>query len=68
MAAVAVAEEVCLPDVEVAEKGDRVLRRLLEGKGTIAIGSAPVSLLLEGDDPPVLCKSRQNLTERSFDR
>jgi len=68
VASVAVAEEVSLRDFEIPEQTYGVLRRLLEGKRTIYISSVTVSLLLEGDDLPGLCKGRQNLSERCFDR
>jgi hypothetical protein len=69
VASVAVAEEVRLPDVEVPEQPGGVVRGLLEGERPIDnVGGAPVSLLLESDDLPGLCKGRQNLSERGFDR
>jgi len=51
LAAVAVAEEVGLRDVQVAEQRDGVLGRLVEGEGAVQVPRVAVSLLLERDSP-----------------
>src|SRR5437867_6167907 len=68
VASVAVPEEIRPVDMEIFQESGGVLGRLLEAERTIDIGGVPVSLLLEGDDPPGLRKGRQDLSERGVDR
>src|SRR5256712_13869822 len=67
VAAVAVAEEVCLCDVEVPEQRDRVFGGLLEGEGAVHVRGVAVSLLLERDHLSRLGGERDELAERGLD-
>jgi hypothetical protein len=67
VAAVAVAEEVGLFDLEMPKKSGGVVRRTLEAVRPIDVVGVPVSLLLERDHLPGLCEGLQHLSERSVD-
>ena len=68
-APVAVAEEFRLVDLEVAQKGGGVVRRLLEAeRAADDVSRMPISLLLKCDDLPVALQFRQKMTERSLNR
>src|SRR5437660_9767480 len=63
----AIAEEVGLLNPELREQRDGILGHLPVGEGSINVGSMPMSLLLDGDDPPSPGETRQNLSERGAD-
>src|SRR4030095_8775702 len=50
--AIAEPEDVCLVDLQVPKESRDVVGRRFERNGRIAVGGAPVALLLNGDDPP----------------
>src|SRR5512141_1087842 len=53
----------------MSEQAGGVVRGLLEGKRPIGnVGGVPVPLLLKGDDLPIPCKGRQNLSEGGLNR
>ena len=59
----AVAEEIGALDAELVEERHRVLRRLLEGEGTIDVGRPSVSLPVVGDHPTPLGQRRKDVAE-----
>src|SRR6266850_1705067 len=65
--AVAVAEEVGLRDLQVAEQRDGVLRGLLEREGTVHVRGVAVPLLLERDHLPRFRDQRNELAEGGVD-
>ena len=64
---VAIGVEVGAFDPKVSKKSRGIVRRLLEVEWTIHVGGAAVSLLVEGDDLPGLCKIIENPSERGVD-
>src|SRR2546422_8514465 len=60
----AIAEEVGLLDLEMTQESGGVLRPLLYTERAINVGCVPMSLLLDGDNPPCRGKLRQHLAER----
>src|SRR5260221_2523768 len=63
----AIAEEIGLLDLEMTQESSGVLRQLLETERAINVGCAPMSLLLNSDNPPRRGKLRQPLAERGAD-
>lgn len=53
----AVAEDVSVLDLELSDKLRDVLRHLVENQRTIDVGSMPVPLLFNRDNPPCLRKA-----------
>ena len=67
VAAVAVAEEVGLREVQVPEQSNGVLGGLLEGERAVHVRGVAVSLLLEGDHLSRLRDEGDQLAERGLD-
>ena len=67
-AAHAVAEEVCVLDLELPEEFGGVVRHLLVLKRAVDVGRVSVSLLLDGNDLAGLGKAREDLAKIDLDR
>src|SRR5207248_1923227 len=67
VAAVAVAEQVGLLEVQVPEQSNGVLGGLLEGEGTVHFRGVAVSLLFEGDHLSRPRDEGDQLAERGLD-
>src|SRR5207344_3218860 len=63
----AIAKDVGRSDFQLTDCRGDVIRHTFEGQWAINVCGAPVTLKLESDDLPCLCKARQQLSKRSAD-